>query len=145
MLMRFDPFAELDRLAGTRFGWPFGGTARFMPLDAYKDGDHYVVELDLPGVSSGDIEVTVDKDVLSVTAKRSIEHGADAEVVISERPQGSFTRRLSLGDGLDKEHVEAEYRDGVLILRLPVLEAAKPRKIEIGAAGEARELTTAAA
>lgn len=145
MLMRFDPFAELDRLAGLRLGWPSSAASRFMPVDAYKDGDHYVVEVDLPGVSSDDIEVTVDKDVLQVSAKRSIDHGSDADIVVSERPQGSFVRQLSLGDGFDREHVEAECRDGVLVLRLPVHEAAKPRKIEIGVASRTRELTQAAA
>jgi HSP20 family protein len=132
MLMRFDPFREVDRwahqlTAGTRAG--------LMPMDAYRQGDHWVAIFDLPGFDPGSIDVTVEDNTLTVRAERSWQAQEGEQVVISERPQGTFTRRLALGDGLDAAHVEASYEAGVLTVRLPVAEPAKPRKVAIAGAG----------
>lgn len=148
MLLRFDPFRELDRRADWPFGdWPFGRRSA-MPLDAYRDGDRYVVHVDLPGVDRESIDVTVDRNVLTVSAERKAEHqatSADGPVVASERVHGSFTRQLYLGDALDTDRIEADYVDGVLTLTIPLAEAAKPRKVEVGSGERAIEATSRAA
>ncbi|MFP5255493.1 MAG: Hsp20/alpha crystallin family protein [Acidimicrobiia bacterium] len=128
MLMRFDPFRELDRL--TQPGWT-GGRAPVMPMDAYRDGDSFYVHLDLPGVDPDSIDLTVEKNVLTVSAERRWSRGEGAQVVVSERPQGSFTRQLFLGEGLDPDRIDARYEHGVLTLSIPVAEQAKPRKVAI--------------
>jgi HSP20 family protein len=127
MLMRFDPFREFDRL--TQQVW--GGRPAAMPMDAYRSGDQFVVHFDLPGVDSSSIDLTVQQHALSVTAQRSWQPVDGGEVIASERPQGTFTRQLFLSDDLDLEHIEANYEQGVLTLRIPVPEQAKPRKVEI--------------
>jgi HSP20 family protein len=127
MLMRFDPFRELERL--TQRGW--NGAASVMPLDAYRRGDHFYVHFDLPGVDPDSIELTVEKNVLTVKAERSWQPDEGDEVVVCERPQGSFTRQLFLGDTLDTDNIEAKYDKGVLTVSIPVAEAAKPRKVAI--------------
>ncbi len=132
MLMRFDPFREVERWAqqlsaGTRHP--------VMPMDAYRQGDHWVAAFDLPGVDRASIDVTVEKNVLTVRAERSWHAQEGDEVVVTERPQGVFTRQLYLGDGLDAEHIEASYDAGVLTVCLPVAEQAKPRKVEITSGG----------
>ena len=134
MLLRFDPFVrEFDRLTQDLWrntGRP-GVTA--MAMDAYRQGDEFVVHFDLPGVDPASIDLTVEKNVLTVRAERSWPPAEDQEIIVSERPQGSFTRQLFLGDGLDAERISADYRDGVLTVRLAVAEAAKPRKVEVTA------------
>jgi HSP20 family protein len=133
MLMRFDPFREFDRLTSH-----LQGLARSaLPLDAYRDGDSWVAVLDLPGVDPASIEVTVEKNVLTVTAERSWQRQEGQEVLVAERPQGRFTRQLFLGEGLDSDHIQASYDLGVLTVRIPVAEQAKPRKVQItsGAGG----------
>ena len=132
MLMRFDPFRELDRLTQPALA---GGRAPFMPMDAYRDGDRFLVHLDLPGVDPGSIDLTVEKNVLTIAAERRWSRNDDVEMVVSERPQGSFSRQLFLGEGLDAEHVDASYDNGVLTVTVPVAEQAKPRKVEISSAG----------
>lgn len=133
MLMRTDPFRELDRLSQQVFGTA-GTLARpsVMPMDAWRDGDTFVVEFDLPGVSPESIDLDVERNVLTVKAERP---GRDdqAEVLASERPRGVFSRQLILGDNLDTGRVAADYESGVLTLRIPVAEHAKPRKIAINA------------
>ncbi len=144
--MRFDPFRELDRLSQQVLGTAIRPAV--MPMDAYRHGDQFVVHLDLPGVDASSIDVRVEKDVLTVSAQRQWEAGEDVQVVASERPQGTFTRQLFLGEGLNADAVEAAYDNGVLTLTIPVAEQAKPRKIEIGAGGggpEAIEATSEAA
>lgn len=140
MLMRFDPFREFDRL--TEQLW--GGRQAIMPMDAYRHGDEFVVHFDLPGVDPSSIDLTVEKNVLTVTAERSWRREDGVQVLASERPQGRFRRQLFLGEGLDAEHIEAGYDAGVLTVRLPVAEHAKPRKVEV-TAGSPRELATSSA
>ena len=127
MLMRFDPFRELDRVIQQ------SGAARepAMPMDAYRSGDRFIVHFDLPGVDPSSIDLTVEKNVLTVRAERKWQKQEDTEVVVNERPQGTFSRQLFLGEGLDAERIEATYDNGVLTLSIPVAEQAKPRKVEI--------------
>ena len=132
MLMRFDPFRDIERWAQQLSA---GTRPALMPVDAYRQGDHWVAAFDLPGVDPGSIDVTVEDKTLTVSAQRSWQPAEDEEVVVSERPQGSFTRQLALGDGLDVEHVEATYDAGVLTVRLPIAEQAKPRKVAITTGG----------
>jgi HSP20 family protein len=135
MLMRFDPFRDLDRL--TQNLWN-GDVRRLngVPMDAYRKGGQFLVHFDVPGVDPNSIELTVEKNVLTVTAERNRQWADDVdEVVVSERPVGSFSRQLFLGETLDAEHIEANCENGVLTLRIPVAEAAKPRKVEITSNG----------
>jgi HSP20 family protein len=129
MLMRTDPFRDLDRLAQQIVGTPSRPAA--MPIDAFRNGDEFVVLFDLPGVAADSIDLTVEQNVLTVHAVRNRAGDGDVEMVVAERPQGTFSRQLFLGQTLDTDHVEAEYRDGVLKLRIPVAERAKPRKVDI--------------
>ncbi|WP_447002127.1 Hsp20/alpha crystallin family protein [Saccharothrix isguenensis] len=134
MLMRTDPFQALDRLTQQWFGSGLGGglsRSPVMPLDAYRAGDEFVVHFDLPGVSPESIDVNVEKNVLTVQAERNAVGGDGVETVLSERPTGSFSRQLFLGDALDADNIRADYDAGVLTLRVPVAERAKPRKISI--------------
>ena len=133
MLMRFDPFRDIERWAHQLSA---GTRPTMMPLDAYRQGDHWVAVFDLPGVDPGSIDITVEDNVLTVSAQRSWQPAEDEQIVVSERPQGAFTRKLALGDGLDVEHVEASYDAGVLTVRLPVAEQAKPRKVAITTGGQ---------
>ncbi len=134
-LLRSDPFfgdlfSWLDGLGGRPFSIRGAG---FGAMDAYREGDAVVARIDLPGVDPRSIDVTVEQGVLTIKAERQWSPGEGDEVVVAERPQGSFVRRLSLADNLDVDRVEANYDHGVLTLRLPLAEGAKPRKIEIGA------------
>lgn len=141
MLMRTDPFRELDRLTQQLFG-ANGTTSRpaVMPMDAYRSGNDYIVEFDLPGVSPDSIDLDVERNVLTVKAERAPRYEQDAEVQVTERPRGVFSRQLFLGDTLDAEHVQASYDAGVLTLRVPIAEQAKPRKITITGGGEAKQI-----
>jgi HSP20 family protein len=132
MLMRTDPFRELDRVAQQLFG-ATGTTARpaVMPMDAYRDGEQFVVHFDLPGVDPASIDLDVERNVLTVKAERTPTYGEDVELQVAERPRGVFSRQLFLGDTLDADRIEASYDAGVLTLRIPIAEKAKPRKIEI--------------
>jgi HSP20 family protein len=139
MLMRTDPFRELDRLTQQVFGTQ-GTLARpaVMPMDAWRDGDTFVVELDLPGVDPESIDLDVERNVLTVRAERPGRDG-DSELIAAERPRGVFSRQLILGDTLDTERVAASYDAGVVTLRIPVAEQAKPRKITISSNGQDRQ------
>jgi HSP20 family protein len=143
VLMRFDPFREVDRLAND--AWTtLQRRVPFMPIDAYKHDNAYIVHFDLPGVDPSTIELTIEKNVLSLSAKREWDPGED-EVVVAERPQGTFTRQLFLGEGLDSEHVKAEYDKGVLTVTIPIAEAARPRRVEIATSSpKAAAITTEA-
>jgi HSP20 family protein len=129
MLMRTDPFRDLDRLTQQVFGTATRPAA--MPIDAYRRGEEFIVELDLPGVRPDSIDLTVEKNVLTVHAERRRDETEGVELLVGERPQGTFSRQLFLGDTLDTEAIQADYVDGVLTLRLPVAEKAKPRRVEI--------------
>ncbi|GAC1488997.1 MAG: Hsp20/alpha crystallin family protein [Pseudarthrobacter sp.] len=129
MLMRTDPFRELDRLTQQVLGTSARPAA--MPMDAWRDDQEFVVAFDLPGVSPDSVDLDVERNVLTVKAQRPEPAGKDVELIASERPRGTFSRQLILGDTLDVEHVKATYDAGVLTLRIPVAEKAKPRKIEI--------------
>ena len=143
MLMRTDPFRELDRLTSQLLGTAATGTwtrPNAMPMDAYRDGDHFVVCFDLPGVTKDAIELDVERNVLTDKAeRRPLPGGDDVQMQVSERPLGVFSRQLFLGDTLDVDHIKAEYEAGVLTLRIPVAEKAKPRRIEIGGAESDRK------
>jgi HSP20 family protein len=128
MLMRFDPFREVDRLTE---GVLERARVPRMPMDAYRHGDSFLVHFDLPGVDPASIELTVEKNVLGVKADRTSPLADDDEVVVAERPQGTFGRQIFLGEGLDPERIEARYDNGVLSLTIPVAEQTKPRKVEI--------------
>jgi HSP20 family protein len=133
MLMRTDPFRDFDRLAQQFFG-NSGTWSRpsAMPMDAYRSGNEFVVAFDLPGVDADAIDLNVERNVLTVRAERRPNVvGQDVEMQVAERPLGVFSRQLFLGDTLDTEHIAAEYDRGVLTLRIPVAEQAKPRRIEI--------------
>ncbi len=138
MLMRTDPFRELDRLT-QQFLTPQGTLARpaAMLMDAWREGESFIVEFDLPGVSQDSIDIDVERNVVTIQAERPA-RASDAELVAAERPRGVFSRQLVLGDNLDTEHIEADYNGGVLTLKIPVAEHAKPRKIEIGSSNEGR-------
>jgi len=131
MLMRTDPFRELDRLTQQVFG-SHGTLARpsVMPMDAWRDGDTFYVEFDLPGVDVDSIDLDVERNVLTVKAERPT-RASDADLMAAERPRGLFSRQLVLGDNVDLEHITANYDGGVLSLQIPVAEKAKPRKISI--------------
>lgn len=129
MLMRTDPFRDLDRLAQHLLGTAARPAA--MPLDAYREGDTFVVKFDLPGVDPESIDLDVERNVLTVRAERRSPAPEGAELVAAERPTGTFSRQLFLGDTLDTDRVDASYEAGVLTARIPVAEQAKPRKIQI--------------
>ena len=139
MLMRSDPFRELDRLTQQVFG-TLGTTARpaAMPMDAWRDGDEFIVEFDLPGVDPSSIDLNVERGVLAVKAERPQLNG-DHELLAAERARGVFSRQLILGENLDTDNVRAIYQAGVLTLRIPVAEKAKPRKIEVSTDAEDRK------
>ena len=130
--MRTDPFRDFDRLAQQVLGTPTRPAA--MPIDAYRHGDEFVVEFDLPGVDAGSIDLTVEKNVLTVHAQRQRDALEGVEMLVGERPQGTFSRQLFLGESLDTERIDANYADGVLTLRLPIAEKAKPRRVPINVA-----------
>jgi HSP20 family protein len=128
VLMRTDPFRELDRLTQQVFGT--STRPAFMPLDAWRDGDRFLLEFDLPGVDPESIDLDVERNVLTVRAERPMRETTN-EVLAAERPRGMFSRQLILGDNLDLDKISASYRDGVLQLSIPVAERAKPRKISV--------------
>jgi len=129
MLMRYDPFREIDRFSEGLFG----NSARtpWMPMDAYRRGDHVEVLFDLPGVDPGSIDLTVEKNVLTVKAERRHWPEEGVEVLARERTQGTFSRQVLLGEALDADGIRADYDQGVLRVTVPVAERAKPRKVEI--------------
>jgi HSP20 family protein len=134
MLMRFDPYRDLSQLA-QELTTAAGNQTRTFPMDAYRRGDDVVLLFDLPGIDPQSIDLTVDQHVLTIRAERHAQSVDGAEVLASERPHGTFTRRVFLADTLDTGHISAEYHNGVLELTIPVSERAKPRKIEVAANG----------
>jgi HSP20 family protein len=136
MLMRTDPFADFDRFTRQVWGWG-GNRFNLMPVDAYRKDDRFWLHLDLPGVDPDSIDLTVEKNTLTVSASREWQREEDIQVLLNERPTGSFSRQFFLGEGLDADRIEAGYDHGVLTVSIPVAETAKPRKIEIGTVHEA--------
>ncbi|RMH74813.1 MAG: Hsp20/alpha crystallin family protein [Actinomyces sp.] len=129
MLMRFDPFADVrGRVPETGRRAP-----QVLPMDAYREGESVHVWLDIPGVKPENLDITVEKGVVTITAERVWHAGDEVTVIANERPQGTFTRQLQLGDNLDGDRLEASYVDGVLHLVIPVAEQAKPRKVAVKA------------
>jgi HSP20 family protein len=140
MLMRTDPFRELDRLTQQVLGTAARPAA--LPMDAYRQGESFYICLDLPGIDPDSIDLTVEQNVLTVRAQRAPVKADGAEMIVAERPYGTFTRQVFLGDTLDAEHIAADYTAGVLTLTVPVHEAAKPRSIQISSS-DARQAVTA--
>ncbi|MEU6979013.1 MULTISPECIES: Hsp20/alpha crystallin family protein [unclassified Streptomyces] len=143
MLMRTDPFREMDRIiqqiSGASGTW---SKPSVMPMDAYRDGDAYVIVFDLPGVSTEAIDIDVERNMLTVKAERRPTHtSGGVQMELSERPLGVFSRQVMLADTLDTEHIEADYEAGVLTLRIPIAERAKPRKITIGGGSGRKEIS----
>jgi len=129
MAMYFDPFRELDRLATSVLDAQRG--PRFMPIDLHRQGDHYILNADLPGIDPGSVDVDVDGQLLTIRAERTARSDEGVKWLAHERPTGSFLRQLNLGDGIDTEHISATYENGVLSVMIPVSERAKPRKVAI--------------
>lgn len=142
MLMRTDPFREMDRivqqLTGTSGTW---SKPSAMPMDAYRDGDEYVIAFDLPGVSPEALEIDVERNMLTVKAERRPVAKADTvQVELAERPLGVFSRQVMLADTLDTERIQADYDAGVLTLRIPIAERAKPRRVSISRADDRQQI-----
>ena len=129
MLMRTDPFRELDRFTQQALGT--AARPAVMPMDAWREGDAFFVEFDLPGIDQGSLDLDIERNVVTVRAERPAVD-PNREMLATERPRGIFSRQLVLGDNLDTDRIEASYQEGVLRLRIPVAERAKPRKITIG-------------
>ncbi|MET9154574.1 Hsp20/alpha crystallin family protein [Streptomyces griseoflavus] len=142
MLMRTDPFRELDRFAQQVFGPASAARPSAMPMDAYRAGDDFVVHFDLPGIDPESIELDVERNVLNVRAERRSPAPEGAEPVVAERPTGTFTRQLFLGETLDTERIDASYESGVLTLRIPVAEQAKPRRIHITGGDSRKQISS---
>ena len=143
-LMRFDPLRELDRLAEQTTS--VGARAlHSMPMEALRRGDEFIVHLDVPGVGSDDIDLTVERNVVSIRVRRLPARQEGDEVLIDERPHGEFARQLFLGDNLDADRLTADTRDGVLTLTIPVSEASKPRRVVLGSADRSSDAGSAPA
>jgi HSP20 family protein len=140
MLLRTDPFQLFDRLSREVFSQPLGITTGWMPMDAVRRDGHLEVAFDLPGIDPASVDLTVERNVLTIKAERHWEPLEGDQVLFRERPQGSFTRQLTLSDAVDLDKVEARYENGVLLVTIPVAEAAKPHRIEIKA-GNAKAIT----
>jgi HSP20 family protein len=140
MLIRTDPFRELDRLTQQVFGTAARPAA--MPMDAYQHGDDFYIQFDLPGVNADSIQLTVEQNVLTVRAERVPVQADGTEMIVSERPYGVFTRQVFLGETLDADKIAADYAAGVLALTIPVRESAKPRNIHITSSDQKQAVTT---
>ncbi|MET7427093.1 Hsp20/alpha crystallin family protein [Dactylosporangium sp. NPDC005555] len=140
MLMRSEPFTDVNRLAQQLLGGSATGTwsrPTVMPVDAYRNGDEFVIVLDLPGVDTDAIDIDVERNVLTVRAeRRPVDLGEQAQATLTERPFGVFSRQMFLGDALDTDRIQATYQHGVLALRIPIAEKAKPRKITVSGHAE---------
>jgi len=140
MLIRTDPFRNLDRLAQEMFGT--AARPAVMPMDAWRDGDRFVLEFDLPAVDPSSVDLDVERNVLTVRAERKASQAPDTEMIAAERPRGVFSRQVLLGDALDLDRIEAAYEAGVLRLTIPVAEKSKPRKIVIKESAPAQQSIT---
>lgn len=138
MLMRTDPFRELDRLSGELLGSRTRPAA--MPMDAYREGDNFRIDLELPGIDPNSIDLTVEQNVLSIHAERQPAWPEGAERLVSERAYGTFSRQVFLGETLDVDNLSANYDSGVLTIEIPVAEQAKPRKVEVTSSGDNKQI-----
>lgn len=134
----YDPFRDLDRLATSFFDVRRG--PRRMPMDLYRDGDHYVLTADLPGIDPGSVDIDVDGQLLTIRAERTLSAGEGVKWITREREAASFVRQLNLGQGIDTDRISASYSNGVLSVTIPVSEKAKPRKIEVATENGAQVL-----
>jgi HSP20 family protein len=138
----FDPFRELDRLSQMLGGMSGGRGPHGMPMDLYRSGDHYVINVDLPGVDPGSIDVSVEGNTLTIRAERTLRAEGEAQWLAQERLPGSFMRQLSLDESLDVDAIHANYEHGVLSMTIPVSAQAQPRKIQVESArGAPQEIT----
>jgi HSP20 family protein len=137
LLTAFDPFvAEFDRVAQRAFGRTIDRSRAALPMDGIRRQDDFLLRFDLPGIKLEDLDVSVDRGVLTVSATRTEEKAEGDKPFVRERVTGSLRRRIYLGDSVDADNVEAAYADGVLTVRVPVAEKAKARKVEIGTTPE---------
>lgn len=141
-VFRFDPFRDFDRLSDQLLGATAGSqrVPRFMPMDLYRSGDHYVLHADLPGIDPGSVDVNVENGNLTIRAERSARTEEDVQWLASERFTGSFMRQLTLGEGVDADRISASYHNGVLTVTLPVAERAKPRRISVSETDSAQTI-----
>jgi HSP20 family protein len=140
MWTRFDPFRQMEQMLR-----PVASPAAGTPMDVYRRGEELRIDIDMPGVDPDSVDLTLERDVLHVTARRTLSFEDDDRILLQERPAGEFRRQLLLGQGFDHDRVEASYRDGVLSIRLPVAEAAKPHRIAIGRGGKGHKAVEAEA
>ena len=138
MATTFDPFRELDRMASALLDTRQG--PRLMPMDLYRDGDHYVLAADLPGIDPGSVDIDVDGQLLTIRAERTLRSNEGVKWLARERQSGSFLRQLNVGSGVDTEHISASYESGVLLVTIPVSERAKPRRIEVSTSGSGQQV-----
>jgi HSP20 family protein len=138
MAVTYDPVRELDRFASALFG--SGQGPRRMPIDLYRDGDHYVLTADLPGIDPGSVDVDVDGQLLTIRAQRTVAGGDGVTWITRERQSATFLRQLSLGQGVDTERIAASYDNGVLSVTIPVSEKARSRKIEVVSASRPEQV-----
>ncbi|HEV2773041.1 MAG TPA: Hsp20/alpha crystallin family protein [Thermoleophilaceae bacterium] len=136
MSISYDPFHHLDELRDQLISG--GRTPRSFPMDAYRRGEEFLVHLDLPGINPETVEVTVENQVLTISVERRFEQREGDEIIVSERPQGRFSRQLRLGSTIDTDRIAASYQDGVLTVTLPVSERARPRQVRVGRGGPAQ-------
>ncbi|TFC46385.1 Hsp20/alpha crystallin family protein [Cryobacterium sp. TMT2-10] len=133
MATSYDPFRELDRMASALID---NRGPRVMPMDLFREGDHYVLSADMPGIDPGSVDIDVDGQLLTIRGERTMANHENVKWITRERLAGSFLRQLNLGQGIDVENISATYNNGVLTVTIPVHEAAKPRKIEVQSSGE---------
>ena len=127
--MNFDPFRDLDRVAGVLRD---SRAPRLMPMDLFREGDVYVLNADMPGIDPGSVDIDVDGQLLTIRGERTLANHENVKWITRERTSGSFLRQLSLGQGVDVDKISATYSNGVLSVTIPVTQAAKARKIEVG-------------
>ncbi|GAB2559341.1 Hsp20/alpha crystallin family protein [Leucobacter ruminantium] len=135
-MANYFPMRDVERLADALFEAPLRGP-RQMPMDLYRDGDHYILSADLPGIDPGSVDVDVDGQLLTIRAERTLPNAENVKWITRERTSGSFLRQLSLGQGIDTDRISANYENGVLSVMIPVSERAKPRKVAVTTGGVA--------